>query len=134
MKVQAEILEMINTVINIINTLIILIPAVTIYLYHKLHIVDVYILEKSNSGIVIGIHNITAKSLLFSDCNLIIDKKKKSFRTIKLYEFCNDKFISIKSDEIHKISLDYNLMNIESIHDMRIVLEKNKRKIQRKLI
>lgn len=131
---QAEILEVIDTVVNIINTLIILIPAVTIYLYHKLHIVDVYILEKSNAGIVIGIHNITAKSLLFSDCNLIINKKQKSFRIIKSYEFCNDKFISIKSDEIYKITLDYNLMNIRLLNDMQIILIKNKRKIKRKLV
>lgn len=131
---QAEILEVINTIVSIINTLIILIPAITIYLYHKLHIVDVYVLEKSNSGIVIGIHNITTKSLLFSDCNLIINRKMKSFRTIKSCEFCSDKFISIKSDEIYKITLDYNLMNIKLINDMRIVLIKGKRKIKRKLV
>ena len=44
MKVQAEILELINTVINIINTLIILIHDITIKIYHNINNVDVYII------------------------------------------------------------------------------------------
>lgn len=134
MKINTDILQLIDTITNVTDTMIILIPAIALYFYYKLHIVDIYILEKSCSGIIIGIHNVTSKSLLFSECSLLINNKSPHVRTINLYEINNNKFINIKSDDIFKIEIDYKLMNITRLNNMRIELFRKHRKIKKILV
>lgn len=134
MKNQIDMLELINTIVNVIDTLIILIPAIVLYIYHKCHIINIYILDKSNAGVIIGIHNISSKTLIFSECNLIINKKNEYPRIITLTEINNDKFIKIKSDDIYKINIDYSIMNINIMKSLKIKLVRNQKKITRKIV
>lgn len=134
MKQQIDMLELINTITNVIDTLVILIPAIVFYIYHKCHIINIYILEKSKAGVIIGIHNISSKTLIFSECNLIVKKNDKCSRIITLTEINNDKFIKIKSDDIYNINIDYIILNINLMKSLKIQLVRNRRKIKRKIV
>ena len=125
MERSLNVIDIINLILNIINTLFVLIPAILLFLYYKIHIIDLYFTEKNESGMIISIHNITSKTLFISKCNLIANNVST--------DILKDKFLEIKSDEVYKIQVDYKLLNINSSNNMTIEIIIKHRKIRKKI-
>ena len=120
-----SVIDIINMILNIINTLFVLIPAILIFLYYKIHIIDMYFTKINESGMIISIHNITSKTLFISKCNLTSNNVST--------DIFKDKFLEIKSDEIYKIQVDYKLLNINPSNNMNLEIIIKHRKIRKKI-
>ncbi len=125
MENSSNTIEIINMIINIINSFFVLIPAISIYIFYKIHIIDLYFTGKSEFGFVISIHNITSKTLFLSGCNLL----SNNVSTILLKE----KLLEINSDGIYRIPVDYKLLNITPSNNMMIEIRIKNRKIRKKI-
>lgn len=120
-----NVIDIIDLILNIINTLFVLVPAILLFLYYKIHIIDLYFIEKNESGMIISIHNITSKTLFISECYLYDNNLST--------DLLENKPLEIKSDEVYKISVDYKLLNITSSNNMNLEIIIKHRRIRKKI-
>lgn len=125
--------DFITACIELANLLIVFLPALIVYLYYKVHIVNIYTLESVDGGITIGIHNVTNKTLYLNNCYFII-LKKNSKKIIKYEQFRNESYIIIEPDTIKEVKIDYKALNLDRNCKIHLIMKKNRMTIFKKII
>jgi hypothetical protein len=96
--------EMFNTLISLMELLVLSVPAAVIFMYYRIQSVNLYVAETTNNGATILIHNRTNRSVFISDVQFIATANSDFGKPVVFW----DKSASqIKPDDCLEVVVNY---------------------------
>lgn len=114
--------EALSTIASWAEIFLIIIPAVTLYIYYKISYVNFWVFNQTINGVKVAIHNKSKNSLFILNIKLIIKNK----RNIKIYDYplsLSQEYLSIDPDDITQINIDYAKYEINDNDSIKLKIQ-----------
>lgn len=122
----------VQVIIEIIDTLIVIIPALIGFIYYTFKKINIIINNEQNGSLVI-IHNIS-KNTIFLNKIAVVCKQGNKKVLLKNKDFNLSEIVEIAPDKTLKIKIDYTLLNISISKKKKVIITVNNRLKYRKRI
>lgn len=119
--------EAIEGTVNILQLFLVYVPAITIFLFYKLSMINIWIKEVTTNGCEIMLHNKTKQTIQIS--KIILNFDNAFFD--KIPEVCDNTNFLLKPDEYTNIRISYKKHNLKNLK-LKLIVHYNK--IHRKTI
>lgn len=114
--------EAVSAIASWTEILLIVIPAIILYIYYKFSYVDFWLFDQTLNGVKVAIHNKSKNTLFILKAKLIIKHKWKNIE-YDLLVISDRQDSSIKPDSVVQFHIDYEIYDIEDTDTIKIRLE-----------
>ena len=115
--------DCILVIIELFNTLIIIIPAIITFIYFRFKKINIISLSKEN-GSIIAIHNISKNVVFIKDISICYKEKQLTKKNKKSIIDNND-LIELEPNQTHKVKIDYVKYGIKEYEKKKIIVSLN---------
>ena len=122
----------VQVIIEIIDTLIVIIPALIGFIYYALKKINIIIKNEQNGSLVI-IHNISKNTIFLNKITVICKQGNKKV-SLKNKDLNLGEIVEIAPDKTLQIKIDYTLLNISISKKKKVIITVNDRLKYRKRI
>lgn len=113
-----------DTLISLIELLVVCIPAISIFIYYKIHTLSVWTKEVTNNGATLVIHNKSNKSIFITDIQFVNSENGCFEKACIMYD---NHITQLKPDGYMEIVINYN-KNRQNKHSFKVVVKYNQKK------
>lgn len=123
MKLLSEInWEAVSAIASWAEILLIIIPAIVLYIYYKFSYVNFWLFEQTLNGVKVAIHNKSKNKLFILDAKLIIKHKQKNI-VYDLPVISDKQYSSINPDSVIQFHIDYAMYEIKESDTIRLRIQ-----------
>lgn len=138
MKCLSEInWEAVSAIASWIEILLIIIPAIVLYVYYKFSYVNFWLFNQTLNGVKVAVHNKSKNTLFITNAKLIIKHKWKSI-VYDLSVISDKQYPSISPDSVIQFPIDYAMYEIKDSNTIKLSIQfggkylKKYKKVRRK--
>lgn len=102
--------------------LLIIIPAIVLYIYYKFSYVNFWLFEETPNGVKVALHNKSKNTLFISNAKLIIKRKWKNI-VYDLPVISDKQYSSIPPDSVVQFHIDYAMYKIKDSDTIKLRIQ-----------